>query len=220
LILVLDLDDTLYPERTFVESGMNAVALWLSNNFGIPNESVFVSLLSELDRSGRGRVFDTVLADLNLLSNENIGRCVDIYRGHTPQIELYPGALEVIQYHSSFPMYLVTDGDPAMQMGKVSALSIEQYFRAVFTTWSFGREFGKPSLRSFQEIVQLENSSLSEIIYVGDDPSKDFVSLNAVGARTIRVMSGCFADVQAAPDYDAQTQIDGIADLDLYRFLD
>lgn len=218
--MVLDLDDTLYPERTFVESGMNAVAHWLSSRSGVPQESVFIKLLDELDKSGRGRVFDVVLADLNLLSSENIGKCVEIYRGHTPQINLYPGALDVIQHHLSFPMYLLTDGDPAVQMKKVNALGIEQYFRRVFTTWSVGREFSKPSLRCFQEIAQLENSSLQEIIYVGDDPNKDFISLNNIGASTIRVMSGRFANAKAAPGHDAQTRIDGIANLDLHRFLD
>jgi putative hydrolase of the HAD superfamily len=218
LILVLDLDDTLYPERTFVESGMNTVAHWLSKNYGVPQRSVFLRLLGELDSSGRGRVFDVVLADLNLFSSENIEQCVEIYRGHKPQINLYPGALDAIQRHSALPTYLLTDGFPAVQMRKVHVLGIENHFRRIFTTWSFGRESGKPSLRCFREIVQIEDSSLQEIIYVGDDPNKDFVSLNAVGARTVRVMSGRFADAQAAPGYDAQTRIDGIANLDLLRF--
>lgn len=220
MILVLDLDDTLYSERTFVESGMNTVAHWLSIRSGVSQESVLAKLLDELDRSGRGRVFDVVLADLGLLSSENIAECVDIYRGHIPNIGLYPGALDVIQRHSTFPTYLLTDGCPAVQMRKVDALGIEKYFRRVFTTWSFGPEFYKPSLRCFQEIALLEDSSLQEIIYVGDDPNKDFVSLNSIGACTIRVMTGRFAKAQAAPGHDAQNRIDGIANLDLHRFLD
>lgn len=220
LILVLDLDDTLYPERTFVESGMNTVAHWLSSRSGVPQESVFIKLLDEFDKSGRGRVFDVVLDELDLLSCENVRHCVDVYRNHEPQISLFPGALDTIQIHSSFPTYLLTDGYPAVQMRKVDALGVEQYFKRIFTTWSSGREFGKPSLRCFQEIAQLESSSLHEIIYVGDDPNKDFVSLNAVGARTIRVMSGRFANTKAAPGHDAQTRIEGIANLDLHRILD
>lgn len=217
--MVLDLDDTLYPERTFVESGMNTVAHWLSKSYGVPQRSVFLRLLSELDSSGRGRVFDVVLEEFDLFSSENIEQCVDIYRGHKPEISLYPGALDAIQRHSAFPTYLLTDGFPAVQMRKVDVLGIENLFKRIFTTWSFGVEFGKPSLRCFHEIVQIEDSSLQEIIYVGDDPNKDFVSLNAIGARTIRVMSGRFADSQAAPGFDAQIQIDGIANLDLLRFL-
>lgn len=220
LILVLDLDDTLYPERTFVESGMNSVAHWLSQESQVSHGSVFLRLLDELDTSGRGLVFDVVLAELDLLSSENVRHCVDIYRNHEPQISLFPGALDTIQSHSSFPTYLLTDGFPAVQMRKINALRIEQYFKRIFTTWSYGREFGKPSLHCFQEIAQIEGSSLREITYVGDDPNKDFVSLNTVGARTIRVMSGRFANAQAAPGYDAQIQISGIANLDLCRSLD
>ncbi len=197
---------------------MNTVAHWLSENYGVPQNSVFLRLISELDSAGRGRVFDVVLAEFDIFSRENIEQCVEIYRGHKPKISLYPGALEAIQRHSAFPTYLLTDGFPAVQMRKVNVLGIENIFKRIFTTWSFGVEFGKPSLRCFHEIVQIEDSSLQEIIYVGDDPNKDFVSLNAIGARTIRVMSGRFANAQAAPGFDAQTRIDSIASLDLLQF--
>ena len=40
MILVFDLDDTLYPERTYVESGFKAVADSLAQKFGFDADAL------------------------------------------------------------------------------------------------------------------------------------------------------------------------------------
>ncbi len=56
------------------------------------------------------------------------------------------------------------------------------------------------------------------LVYVGDDPHKDFVSLNKVGAVTVRVLTGRYASITATADYDAQTTIENISKLDVSRY--
>jgi hypothetical protein len=41
-------------------------------------------------------------------------------------------------------------------------------------------------------------------MYVGDDPSKDFVNLNRVGAKTVRVLTGQYSERIASPGFDGQ----------------
>lgn len=215
MILVLDLDDTLYEEQSFVLSGFQHVAEWLSKQSLSSEKLLLDSLIQELADNGRGKVFDAILKDLKIFSSENLSECIRIYRGHSPLITLFPGADEVLKRYSTVPLYLVTDGDPSVQNSKIDALNIRNRFRKIYTTGSLGEEWKKPSLRAFSEIAELEGANLSELVYVGDDPNKDFVQLNSVGAQTIRVMTGRFRALRMPPDFEAQHQIASIADLQI-----
>jgi putative hydrolase of the HAD superfamily len=112
-------------------------------------------------------------------------------------------------------LYLVTDGDSSVQNSKIDALNIRDKFKKIYTTGSLGEEWKKPSLKAFNEIAELEDVAMSELVYVGDDPNKDFVKLNSIGAQTVRVMTGRFRDLRMPPHYEAQHQIASIADLEI-----
>ena len=131
MILVLDLDDTLYEEQTFVLSGFRHVAEWLSKQTSSSEKLLLESLIQELADNGRGKVFDAILKDLKIFSSENLSECIRIYRGHTPIITLFPGADEVLKRYSTVPLYLVTDGDPSVQNSKIDALNIRNRFRKI-----------------------------------------------------------------------------------------
>ena len=215
MILVLDLDDTLYEEQSFVLSGFRHVAEWLSKQTSISEKLLLDSLVKELADNGRGKVFDEILKDLKIFSSENLSECIRIYRGHTPVITLFPGANKVLERYSTMPLYLVTDGDPSVQNSKIDALNIRNRFKKIYTTGSLGEEWKKPSLKAFSEIAKIEDVTMSELVYVGDDPNKDFVQLNSIGAQTIRVMTGRFRDLRMPPHFEAQRQITSIADLQI-----
>jgi putative hydrolase of the HAD superfamily len=215
VIVVLDLDDTLYPEITFVHSGFRAVAADLADRFGIDEQAAFDAMLAELDAHGRGAVFDVVLAAHDLASPAEVQTCVEIYRGHRPTIALADGAAAVLDALTGHPLYLVTDGDPGVQARKVEALGIEHRFHGIYRTWAFGPEFAKPSLRCFEDICRREEEPLTSLCYVADDPSKDFVNLRRAGAVTVRVMTGRHRDAAAPPGYDAAIRIPDIGSLDL-----
>jgi putative hydrolase of the HAD superfamily len=63
---------------------------------------------------------------------------------------------------------------------------------------------GKPSLNCFDKIAAVEGCALGDLVYVGDDPNKDFVSLRANGATTIRVHTGKYKDSKALEGFDAE----------------
>ena len=62
VILVLDLDDTLYDESTFVASGMAAVASFLARPARAPVGEIRERLMGCWQRRPR-HTFDTLLAD-------------------------------------------------------------------------------------------------------------------------------------------------------------
>ena len=212
MILVFDLDDTLYPESTYVKSGMKVVAKMLSENYALEFDATEMRLLEILDQHGRGKVFDIFLNEKKIFSKKIISSCIKKYRHHCPNISLYPGALQAI---SGFigKKYLVTDGNKIVQQAKIKALNIEYLFEKTYLTNRYGVINAKPSLHCFKRILERERSNWSNLIYVGDNPTKDFINLNIMGSMTVRVMTGMHESVVCSPENDARIKIKNISDL-------
>jgi putative hydrolase of the HAD superfamily len=179
---------------------------------------VLQELISELRKNGRGKIFDSVLSNHHVFSQSLLTECIFEYQNHRPGIVLFPGALEVLGDNKNMPKYLVTDGNPITQNNKVDALGIRNFFSEVFTTWSLGQEFAKPSLGVFQEILRRENSTFEKLVYVADDPNKDFVALNKAGAITVRVLTGRFSSLQPRVGFDAKFTIPDISQFDISQY--
>jgi putative hydrolase of the HAD superfamily len=216
MILIFDLDDTLYEEMSFVRSGLQAVAAYGRMSFGWDEGNSYEFMYEFLLKNGRGRVFDEWLNLHQHFSNSRLKKCVHLYRHHIPKITLSKETLQILsRFQDLYPMYLVTDGHKIVQQKKIAALGIEPFFKRVFITHRFGIRHAKPSLYCFERIRQLEKCPWSNLVYVGDNPAKDFVSLNSMGALTIRVNTGVHAEVLAQVGFDARHTIDNIAHLPL-----
>lgn len=214
LVLAFDLDDTLYDERRFVESGFRAVAADAERRFGWRKDESFVHLCAKLDADGRGAIFDGWLAEHGRLNKSEVRRCVRIYRSHTPHLRPFPAAQELLPILARcHPLYLVTDGNKLVQRRKIEALGIAGLFRKVFVTHQYGVAHAKPSPRCFEHIREREGCTWDSMVYVGDNPAKDFVALNRRGGHTIRVLTGSHRHAHARAGYDAEFTISGLADL-------
>ena len=212
MIPIFDLDDTLYPERSYVESGFRAVAAWLADRFGWDaNESMRV-MLNTLEQEGRGAVFDRLIASRRTMSVRLVNECVRVYRHNLPSISLAQNVEEIL---SSFPepIYLVTYGHKIVQQLKVRALQIEHQFKKVFITHRYGIQHAKPSIHCFEIIRRMEHCEWSDMAYIGDNPAKDFVNLTPLGVRTIRVLTGEHQNVKAKPGFEATYVITSLGEL-------
>lgn len=177
-VVVFDMDDTLYDEMTYVQSGFSAVAEFLSNGYGISSEDAIMVMNNELMDNGRGQVFDSVLKHFNIWSKYIVLKCLAVYRTHTPDIRLLDDALECLSLlMPDYPMYLVTDGNKMVQNMKVKALGIEQYMKYCFITHRYGIRHSKPSPYVFHKIADREKVDFNRVMYIGDNPNKDFVGI-------------------------------------------
>jgi putative hydrolase of the HAD superfamily len=216
MVIVFDLDDTLYDESSYVAGGFRAVAAMLQRAHGVDRAWAYRRMRELLAREGRGRVFDQLLTEaLGRATEREIRRCVSSYRQHPPRLTLLPAAKTALDRHRAHPLYLVTDGNKNVQARKVHSLRLEARFRKIFITHRYGMQAAKPSLMCFERIRELEGCAWSDLAYVGDNPAKDFVALNAVGAVTVRVLTGAHADVVAKPGYDAKLTLRHLGELDL-----
>ena len=218
MIPIFDLDDTLYDESTFVESGIRAVADWMSQERGISQKECFKKMMLVLEREGRGKVFDQILGNYGVNSKAMVSKCIKIYRHHTPKIELYPEAVELLDGLAGKRIYLVTDGHKIVQANKVTALGLWAKFEKVFITHRYGIKNMKPSLHCFQIIKEREKCYWNDLVYVGDNPAKDFVSLNQKGAHTVRLIKGHHRHVTAKYGFDAEQHIDELREFSELKF--
>ena len=215
MILVFDLDDTLYPEITYVHSGLRAVAEHLEKHQGLCAQESFAHMLHALEQHGRGQVFDQLLKSTNLFSKARVRQCLSIYRQHHPAIKLYQDALIFLQqWQHKVPLYLVTDGNKHTQVAKISALKIDDFFKKMFITRRYGLDKEKPSLYCFEKICRLERCGFDQLVYVGDNPAKDFVNLKKAGGLTVRMLKGMHKDVVADQQHDADYHVHDFIELE------
>jgi len=177
-VVVFDLDDTLYSEKSYVNSGYQVIAHYVESLY----ELDFNRALEKCGDSSN--VLASVLDELGL-NQSLLSQFIQIYRYHEPDIEVLPGVDCILRglKKDGVPMYLITDGRSITQRLKITSLEIKAYFREIFISEEQGHE--KPSPHSFEEInKQYENS---KIVYIGDNPKKDFIAPHKLQWDTIGV---------------------------------
>ena len=215
MIIIFDMDDTLYDESKYVMSSMDAVAKYLSEKYLFNKEIVFKNSILELETNGRGKVFDAVLKKYGIYSKKEVLKCIGVYRRNIPQIKLFDEASMVLRQLSDLPKYVVSDGNKLVQSMKADALGLDKYFKKIVLTHRYGVKHAKPSSYCFSIIKDIENCEWSDLVYIGDDPNKDFVQLNSLGVRTIRVHTGRFIKQKAKEGFDANYHINDLSELNL-----
>jgi putative hydrolase of the HAD superfamily len=211
MVIVFDLDDTLYDERSYVESGFRAVATFGAARFGWDPERSLHFMTEVLDHEGRGAIFDRWLAKFGRNSRALVRECIRVYRHHAPRVRLYDEARELLPRLGQYPLYVVTDGHKVVQQKKVDALELGKYFRHIYITHRYGMQHVKPSTYCFERVQARERCDWKDMIYVGDNPAKDFVNLNPLSVHTVRVLTGAHRNVKALPAHDARYTIDALS---------
>ena len=214
--VVLDLDDTLYPEAAYVRSGFRAVAGRAEGTLGIPAPEGERELVSLFEAGVRGDTFDRWLAARGLGGATAVADLVATYRGHAPHIDPFPEAEQLIAQlrADGAAIGLLSDGDPAVQGAKLDALGLRDAFDAIVVTGELGPDAGKPSPRGFEEVLRgLGDALPGEAVYVSDNPAKDFVGARRAGMRSIRVRrpDGIYADLEPkTPEHAPDAEVSGL----------
>lgn len=214
MVVVFDLDDTLYDEKTFVYSGLFEVANWISGQSNIVSKDIFDYMIDDLLCNGRGHIFDNALKKFYYFTQKNLKKCISIYRLHTPNIKLTDDVYKLlIDLNQNYSLYIVTDGNKIVQKNKIQSLGLESLVKKVFITYRYGLKHSKPSIYCFEIIKKNEKIGWEDIIYIGDNPYKDFVNLNKVNAKTIRILQGEYSTANVSKKFDAKYKINNLSEL-------
>jgi len=211
-ILVFDLEDTLYDELSFVNSGFHAVAQFVAREWQVGAVEVYTYMRNRLS-FGRGHIFDDMLSHLRIYSRRAVRQCLSVYRLHQPDIQLYPGADACLANFREHSLYIVTDGNKLVQQSKIKALGLADRVHRCLVTHRFGVCHAKPSPYCFLKICEWEKVEPQHVVYIADNPNKDFVGIKPLGFKTVRVLTGQYAQVIKSPTYEASFTIHSLTEL-------
>ena len=131
-------------------------------------------------------------------SDDGVMELVDAYRKHFPNISYYNDVMPCLESlkKRGKKTGILSDGYAVAQRQKVRALKAEDDFDIVILTDEIGRDAWKPSPVGFRMIEDKFGLEASEIIYVGDNPEKDFYLSVTAGINTVRIIreSGVYSD--------------------------
>lgn len=181
--VIFDLDDTLYPERDYVRSGYAAVAQYL----GHPE---YADKLFGYFEEGKN-AFDELIAYMS--ENDpgekpELSALLEVYREHEPQISLYPEMEKAIDSLKAkgIKIGIITDGRISGQKNKIKALGLDEKVDEIIITDELGGiQFRKPCDIAFRIMQTRWRLPFEEILYVGDNPAKDFVAPMQLGMKSL-----------------------------------
>lgn len=210
--IVLDLDDTLYLEEGYIQSGLAAVGAWADAVLGTRD---FCGTARGLRRQGvTSRLFDATLAALGITpASELVDHCVLRYRAHLPDITLEPDALAFLQLPGDWSMALITDGAAESQRRKIDALGLHRFdIDPIICTDDWGRCFWKPHRRAFEVVHASRKGTASGFLYVADNPAKDFITPARLGWSTVQINrpGAIHPRVPPSPRHAADAEIDSL----------
>lgn len=188
-MIVFDLDDTLYKETHYVDSGIRAVAKE-AEEAGVMSETSAYELVKTSPDTSSG--FDR-LAAAALRSEKaqpfDIQRILAIYRYHTPQISLPTDTLVTLRQlrDSNVSLGLITDGRSVTQRAKIQSLGLDQFITDdnILISQEIGTDKHWPT--AFEEIMKRNPKEIS-FTYIGDNPEKDFLWPNRLGWHTAMLL--------------------------------
>ena len=209
--LLFDLDDTLYDEKQFIESGFFKIAEFVEDKFKIEKEVYYKILIDIFNGGSRGNIFNLALERVNVAYKENIIRAmVKIYREHNPEIRLAEDVkLLLIKLRETYSLGIITDGYFKVQKKKVQALRLEEMFDSIIYTDEYGREYWKPNVLGYKLALEEFRVLPEEAIYVGDNPYKDFIGAKKIGIPTVRILQPGreYYKVRLDKEYEADYEI-------------
>ncbi len=199
MVIVFDLDDTLYDEVEFVKSGFREISKYLND------DNYYDFMVEVFEKNGSGTVFNELIDTFNL--DIPLQKLVEIYRFHQPDIDLPLESLELLKFSQAYDTALISDGYYLMQENKFRALELDNYIRyTIFTDFYHTK---KPELKPFQMVMEKFKDE-TDFIYISDNPKKDFIAPNELGWKSIRYKNpvGIYRDFVSNATYEVSHRKD------------
>ena len=204
--VVVDLDDTLYPQAAYLAGAAAAVGT-AATALGLDGAAVRAALTDELAAgSDRGGTVDRALLRTGVPAAELpalVPALVTAFTRHAPdRLDPYPGAEAALAaLAAAAPLACLTDGNPEIQAAKLAATGLGPLLPVVVVTDSLGgRAVRKPHPAGLLAVAERLGVPADRLLVIGDRPGKDVAVAAAVGARAVRVRQGEYA---GAPDEPA-----------------
>jgi len=188
---LFDLDDTLISEHHYIESGYRHISKILSEKHNKDSGELYNTLTSLFNESPKN-VFNRMLDSLEIeYTKDMIMELVEAYRSHLPKISFFDDVSPCLSFmkEQGLRTGIITDGFAVAQRQKLKAVNAEKYFDEIIVTDELGidRKYWKPHPLAFKMMKQKFNIAFEEMVYIGDNPEKDFHISQELPIKTIRI---------------------------------
>ncbi len=212
--IVFDLDDTLYPQESFKISGFKAVARWARENFDHDYSAVFDGLSQIMKEKGPSypRMFNDLVMRLGL-DTKIVDQLVKVFREHDPKIQCYPGVQAMLsRLRKSYKTGILTDGVFEVQQRKIHSLGLSNKVDEILCSDSLKLE--KPDARLFNWFEQRFEMPGKNLVYIGDNPAKDFSRQDMGDWTAIRVTTGDHAKLNPIHSSDFKFVMSSVLEIE------
>ncbi|MCR5651444.1 MAG: HAD family hydrolase [Lachnospiraceae bacterium] len=220
--VIFDIDDTMISEYDYVMGGYRAVAKRLSRDEDIAmSEDEIFEKLKDLSKTSYKEVYNRFLDFKGIQRDEErVLELVDIYRHHKPSLKLYDDVRETLDALKArgIKLGIISDGDVARQKNKLKITDIENDFDCVIITDELGNgdiSYRKPDERSYVKMAETLGVDFDEMLYVGDNPNKDFFIRTKLPIKTARIIRehGIYANAPYREDITEDFRIEKLTDV-------
>lgn len=212
MIIIFDLDDTLYSRQNFINAAIKNIVHFVYLKNKKLSKKVLFKILHKIFKDSNIKLKLNFFLKKIFLSKKYLKDCVNIFRYSKKKISPYKDAMSILNIHKN-KCYLITDGNKLVQKNKIEQLGVKKFFKKIFITNTYGLKYQKPSLFCFKKIRKIEKCSFSQMVYIGDNPKKDFVNCNKVGILTVRLLRGEFKTLRIAKNFDAKYKIKNLKEV-------
>ena len=109
-------------------------------------------------------------------------------------------------------IYLITNGTPAAQYGRLESLGLRNFFDGIFVSDEIG--FAKPDRRFFAYVLEHANVAADDCIVIGDSLSSDIAGAANAGILSVWYNPSGKPAGGAKPDHTAESYAQILAVLD------
>lgn len=182
--VVFDMDDTLYKEYAYRDSGYRTVARHFSAVCRVSEDELYRIMTDDpsqaferVESMGAANGVTVTVADQ-----------LTVYRSHLPDISLSEDAVCTLSglREKGVEIGVITDGRAWGQLNKIKALNLKDFIdeSLIIPTVLFNTDKHYPEPFAMMERIMRARGA-ERLTYVGDNPSKDFLHPNLRGWRTI-----------------------------------
>lgn len=187
--VLFDLDDTLISEDQYIRSGYRHISKIFAKRYGVVIEQTEKELYHFYLENGKN-VFNRFLEVKGIpYTPSDIREFVGEYRNHIPKITYYEDVMPTISKlkQKGIPIGIISDGYLSTQKKKSDVLGLYDTFEKVIFTDELGKEYWKPSIKAFEIMREFFDIEYNEMMYVGDNPAKDFYVKELLSINTVRI---------------------------------
>ncbi|WP_135552179.1 HAD family hydrolase [Paenibacillus cymbidii] len=195
----LDMDGTLYDEADFIAQVYRPISLYLAGELSCEAEALYAWMLQRWREKGSSYpyIFSEAIQRFGSggreESTEWIRHCVQLFRQFRPMLRLADTTAKWLDDAAgNYALFLVTDGQAALQQAKIDALQLSRWIAPGNTAISgcYGADCQKPSTKLLDAIELFSQGRIQpgEVVYIGDrDVDEQFAK--AAGFAFIRAIN-------------------------------